>query len=95
VDSDSAQVTLDAVARVRSELGVNQTLGASNVSFGLPDRGLINQMFLAAAIAAGVTCPTVDPLKVRQPVLAMDLVMGRDRFARRFLRDYRARQDEA
>jgi 5-methyltetrahydrofolate--homocysteine methyltransferase len=93
-DSDSARVTLEAVARVRSDLGVNQTLGASNVSFGLPERALINQMFLAAAIAAGVTCPTVDPVKVRQSVLAMDLIMGRDRYARRFLRDYRARQDQ-
>jgi len=92
-DSNSAMVTLDTIARVRSLLGVNQTLGASNVSFGLPERGLINRTFLAAAIAAGVTCPTVDPTKMRQPILAIDLVLGRDRFAQRFLKDYRERQD--
>jgi 5-methyltetrahydrofolate--homocysteine methyltransferase len=91
-DSNSALVTLNAIAEVKSQLGVNQTLGASNVSYGLPERELINQMFLAAAIAAGITCPTVDPLKMRQPLLALDLILGRDRFAQRFLKDYRERE---
>ena len=91
-DGTSAVVTLDAIRRVKSQLGVNQTLGASNVSYGLPERELINQMFLAAAVAAGITCPTVDPTKMRTPVLALDLIMGRDRFAQRFLKDYRERQ---
>jgi hypothetical protein len=54
----------------------------------------INHMFLAAAIFAGVTCPTVDPSKVRQAVLAIDLILGRDRFAQKFLKDFRQRQDE-
>ncbi len=90
-DSNSGMVTLDAVARVKADLGVNQTLGASNVSFGLPERGLINRMFLAAAVAAGVTCPTVDPIKMRQPLRAMDLILGKDRYAQRFLKDFRAR----
>ena len=66
-DGTSAVVTLDAIRRVKSQLGVNQTLGASNVSYGLPERELINQMFLAAAVAAGITCPTVDPTKMRTP----------------------------
>jgi len=57
-------VTLETVRRVKTELGVNQTLGASNISFGLPDRFLINRTFLALAIQAGVTCPTVDAEKV-------------------------------
>lgn len=94
-DSNSALVTLEAVAAVKAELGVNQTLGASNVSFGLPERQLINQMFLAAAVAAGVTCPTLDPTKMGQALLAMDLIMGRDRFALRFLKDFRQRQEDA
>ncbi len=93
-DSNSAVITLKAINLVRTELGLNQTLGASNVSFGLPERGLINQMFLAAAISAGVTCPTLDPIKTRQAVLAMDLILGRDRFAQKFLKDFRARQAE-
>lgn len=90
-DSNSAMVTLKAIAEVRSQLRLNQTLGASNVSYGLPERTLINQMFLAAAIAAGITCPTVDPTTMRQPLLALDLIFGRDRFAQRFLKDYRER----
>ncbi len=91
-DSSSGLVTLEAVARVKADLGVNQTLGASNVSFGLPERGLINRMFVSAAIAAGVTCPTLDPIELRQAVLATDLILGRDRFAQRFLKDYRERE---
>ena len=90
-DDRAAVATLEAVQQVRERLDVNQTLGASNISFGLPDRELINHVFLSAAIRSGVTCPTVDAAKVRPTVLALDLVMGRDRFARRFLTDYRAR----
>lgn len=85
-------VTLEAVARVKAELGVNQTLGASNVSYGLPDRELLNGAFLALAISAGVTCPTVDVAKVRPFVLAADLVLGRDNYALRYIRAYRERQ---
>ncbi|MBW2119618.1 MAG: pterin-binding protein, partial [Deltaproteobacteria bacterium] len=59
-----------------------------NISFGLPDRHVINHAFLALAIEAGVTCPTVDAAKVRQAVLATDLILGRDRFAQRYIQDY-------
>lgn len=85
-------VTLEAIRRIKAELGVNQTLGASNISFGLPDRNLLNAAFLAIAISAGVTCPIVDVAKVRQVVLATDLILGRDKRARRFMESYRERQ---
>jgi 5-methyltetrahydrofolate--homocysteine methyltransferase len=91
-DSNAGTVTLEAIRRVRDELGVNQTLGASNISFGLPDRNLVNHTFLALAISSGVTCPTVDVAKVRPPVLSVDLVLGRDRFAQRYIRDFRQRK---
>lgn len=91
-DSASGLVTLEAVRRVRAELGVNQTLGASNISYGLPDRDVLNSAFLAMAIAAGVTCPTVDVAKVRQAVLATDLILGRNGYAQRYIRAYRQRQ---
>jgi len=91
-DSNAAQVTLEAVRKVREELGVNQTLGASNISFGLPDRGVVNHTFLTMAISSGVTCPTVDVAKVRPAVLSTDLILGRDRFAQRYMRDFRQRQ---
>ena len=91
-ESDAALVTLEAVRRVKEELGVNQTLGASNVSYGLPERNVLNSAFLAMAINVGVTCPTVNAARVRQAVLATDLLLGRDRYARRYIKDYRQRR---
>lgn len=93
-DTNAALVTLEAVRKVKEELGVNQTLGASNISFGLPDRNLVNQTFLALAISSGVTCPTVDVAKVRSGVLSTDLVLGRDRFAQRYLRNFTQRKSQ-
>lgn len=88
-DSNAGMVTLETIRKVRDKLGVNQTLGASNISFGLPKRSILNQTFLAIAIAAGLTCPTVDVAKVRSAILATDLALGRDRYARRYIQDYR------
>lgn len=88
-DSDAGIETLKAVSSVRDELGVNQTLGASNISFGLPNRMVLNQAFLSIAIANGLTCPTVNVAHVCSTVRAVDLVLGRDRFAMRFIQDYR------
>lgn len=92
-DDRAGFVTLEAISMVKAELGVNQTLGASNISFGLPDRPLINKAFLSLAIEAGVTCPTVDAAQVRASILVTDLILGRDRFAQRYIKDYRQRQD--
>jgi 5-methyltetrahydrofolate--homocysteine methyltransferase len=91
-DTSAATVTLETVRRVREEFGVNQTLGASNVSFGLPQREVINWAFLSLAIQAGVTCPVVHVSKVRDAVLATDLLLGRDDYAMRYIRAYRSRQ---
>lgn len=90
-DSRAGLVTLDAIRMVREELGVNMTLGASNVSFGLPERETINWVFLAMAIERGVNCPIVDVAKVRPAVLATDLLLGRDEYAMRYLKDYKKR----
>jgi len=91
-DSRAGLVTLRAIRKVKAELGVNQTLGASNISYGLPDRDVLNGAFLALAIAAGVTCPTVDVARVHQAVLATDLLLGRDGYAQRYIKAYRQRQ---
>ena len=93
-DSNAGLVTLEAIRKVKEKLGVNQTLGASNISFGLPDRNLVNHAFLALAISSGVTCPTVDVAKVRPAVLSIDLTLGRDRFAQRYMRDFRQRNSQ-
>jgi len=91
-DSRAGLATLQAIRTVKAELGVNQTLGASNISYGLPDRDVLNSAFLALAITAGVTCPTVDVARVRQAVLATDLLLGRDGYAQRYIKAYRQRQ---
>lgn len=91
-DGRAGLATLEAVRTVKEQLGVNQTLGASNISFGLPDRDLLNSAFLALAIAAGVTCPLVDAAKVRPAILAVDLLLGHDEYAMRYIRAYRQRQ---
>ena len=91
-DTAAGLVTLETIRKLKSELGVNMTLGASNFSFGLPDRHLASNVFLALAIAAGVTCPIVDAAKARPFVLATDLALGRDNFAMRYIKAYRQRQ---
>ena len=85
-------VTLEAIKGIKERLGVNQTMGASNISFGLPDRNLINYAFLATTIAAGITCPIVDVAKVRPIILATDLVLNHDKRARRYIENYRKQQ---
>jgi 5-methyltetrahydrofolate--homocysteine methyltransferase len=91
-DTKAGLVTLEMVRRIHQELGVNQTMGASNISFGLPERNIINNVFIAMAISAGVTCPYVNVAAVQPSVLASDLILGRDRFAQRYVKGYRQRQ---
>jgi 5-methyltetrahydrofolate--homocysteine methyltransferase len=68
------------VRRLREELGVNTTCGASNISFGLPNRAGLNAAFLPMAIAAGMTSAITSPLheEVRQAIAAADVMMGND-----------------
>ncbi len=91
-DSQAGWVTLEAIRLVKEELGVNMTLGASNVSFGLPDREVINGAFLAMAIERGLNCPIVDAAKVAHYIQAADLALGRDEYAMRYLKAYRKRK---
>jgi 5-methyltetrahydrofolate--homocysteine methyltransferase len=91
-DSQAAWITLEAIRLVREELGVNMALGASNVSFGLPDRETINGVCLGMAIARGLNCPIVDAAKVQPYIMAADLTLGRDEYAMRYLKAYRQRQ---
>jgi 5-methyltetrahydrofolate--homocysteine methyltransferase len=91
-DSMAGWTTLEAIRLVKEELGMNMALGASNVSFGLPDREILNGVFLGMAIARGLNCPIVDAAKVRAYILAADLLLGRDGYAMRYLKGYRQRQ---
>lgn len=91
-DSQAGWITLEAIRMVREELEVNLALGASNVSFGLPERDTINGVFLGMAIARGLNCPIVDAAKVGHYILAADLALGRDDYAMRYLKAYRKRK---
>ncbi len=93
-DTSSGPEVMEAIRRIKAELGVNLTLGASNVSFGLPDRDLLNNAFVAMAVAAGVTCLIVDAARVRPIILAADLVLAKDSRAQRYVQAYRQRQKQ-
>lgn len=91
-EPEAAIITLNAIDLVRQELGVNQALGHSNVSFGLPDREVINRVALGMVIRAGVNAPIVDAAEVKQSILAADLLMGRDQYAMNYIKYYRQKK---
>lgn len=95
-DQQSALTTLETMRLVRDELGVNITLGASNVSFGLPDRKIINMAFFALALQAGLNCPIMDPTApgLRRLLKATDLLLGRDEWAMSYIGDVRGYPEE-
>ena len=91
-DSKAGWTTLEAIRMVKGELGVNTALGASNISFGLPDRETLNGAFIAMAIDRGLNTPIVDAAKVRHYILAADLALGRDDYAIRYIQAFRKRK---
>lgn len=97
-DDQAGLGALRALAEIRDKLGVNQTIGASNVSYGLPERRAVNCVFLAMAVLNGLTCPITDPTvwAVRRTLLLTDLLQGKDEFAMNFISAYREQNpDEA
>jgi 5-methyltetrahydrofolate--homocysteine methyltransferase len=93
-DTSSGPAVIEAIRKIKAELGVNMTLGASNISFGLPDRGLLNNAFIAMAVASGITCLITDAAKMRPAIVATDLILGHDKHARRYIEAYRQRQQQ-
>ena len=91
----SGKDVLQALRQIRAELGLNMTMGLSNISFGMPDRGILNAAWAAMVIDAGATAPIADAAKVLPAVLSADLVLGRDRFGRRYLEAFRKREAAA
>jgi len=90
INSSGKQV-MHLLRRLREELKVNTTCGASNVSFGLPNRNGINSSFLNMAIAAGMTSAITSPLhaEVMQAVRGADVMMGHDPDCTNWIRAYR------
>lgn len=87
-DPNACRVTLETIKLVHDRLGHNITQGASNISFGLPNRENINNAFMAMSIMYGLTCPIANPEKISGLVRAADLVLARDEYAIRFIEHY-------
>ena len=96
-DPTCGLITLETMRLIRDRLGNNMTCGASNVSFGLPDRATVNAAFLPLAMHSGLTCAITNPLvsEVRRAVLAGDLLLGHDEYAMRWIASYRAEVAQA
>ncbi len=89
-NSSAALVTLKAIELIKNEFGVNISLGASNVSFGLPDRHSVNAAMLSIAMLTGATTSITDPIKLGSTIRATDLLLGRDANSMRYLKYFRA-----
>ena len=86
--------TLETIAMLRAEFGVNMTLGASNVSFGMPDRHSIAATFLPIAMRHGLTSAIMDARapQIVRAVKAADLVLNRDEWGGNWIAAHRAQQ---
>jgi len=93
-ESTAAAVSLSTACLVSERLGLNLTMGISNVSFGLPKRHLINNSFLAMAIWCGVNAPIINPAAqgMVETILAADLLKGKDSYAAQYIRHCRKSQ---
>jgi 5-methyltetrahydrofolate--homocysteine methyltransferase len=89
-DPGACIVTLKTIRLVHQKLGLNITQGSSNISFGLPNREVLNSAFMALAILNGLTCPIANPEKITAVVRATDLLLGRDDYAVRFVEHFQA-----
>jgi 5-methyltetrahydrofolate--homocysteine methyltransferase len=92
----AVSVTLETIRLIREHLGVNTSLGASNVSFGLPDRHALNAAFLPMAMDAGLTSAIMSTAGVCvQSVRAADLLLGHDAWGASWIAAHRQRQAAA
>ena len=95
-DTEAVTTTLEAIRLIRDNLGVTMCLGASNVSFGLPERHVLNAGFLPMAMAAGLTSAIMSTAKVCvDSVRASDLLLGHDAWGANWIAAHRARQQSA
>jgi Methionine synthase I, cobalamin-binding domain len=96
-DSTLVRKTLDTIELIRDEFGLNMTLGASNVSFGMPRRAQLGAAFVPMAMTCGLTSAVID---VRSPVIveavkAADVMLGNDEWGASWIAAYRAQQKSA
>jgi 5-methyltetrahydrofolate--homocysteine methyltransferase len=86
------RITLETMRLIRDRLGVNMSIGAGNVGFGLPDRPPLTAAFLVLAMMHGLTAAITNALEreIRRTILAADLMLGHDPFGRRWTAYYRS-----
>jgi 5-methyltetrahydrofolate--homocysteine methyltransferase len=91
---EAGKIVLDAISMIVEKYGVNITMGASNISFGLPDRENLTSFFMTMAAVAGLSCPICNPLKGQEVISlqAADLIMARDSYGMKWIKGFRARQ---
>jgi 5-methyltetrahydrofolate--homocysteine methyltransferase len=95
-DVEMALATFAAMRMIRDELGVNMCCGASNVSFGLPDRPTLNAAFLPVAMSVGLTSAIMSTAEVCvRSARAADLLLGHDAWGANWIAAHRARQAAA
>src|SRR3954466_8930542 len=95
-DTEAVTTTLTTISLIRDTLGVNMCLGASNVSFGLPERHVLNAASLPMAMAAGLTSAIMGTAEVIvQSVRAADLLLGHEDWGASCIAAHRARQAAA
>ncbi len=91
---EAGKIALDAIALIVEKYGVNITMGASNISFGLPDREHLTSFFMAMSSVAGLSCPICNPLKGQEVIAlqAADLILARDPHGMKWIKGFRARK---
>jgi len=93
-DTTTSLVTLETMRRIRDRFGVNMTCGASNVSFGMPDRHTLNSVWLPMAMTAGLTSAIMDARtpQIIEAVKAADVFLNHDDWGMAWISAHRARQ---
>lgn len=91
-DPEAVKITLETIYQIRERWGLNMTLGASNISFGLPKRHALNAAFLPAAMSAGLTSAVMDgrTAQIVDAVRAADLLLGLDPWGGNWISRFRA-----
>ncbi|HOP86721.1 MAG TPA: dihydropteroate synthase [Syntrophorhabdaceae bacterium] len=85
LNAKAALNTFETMKMVKREWNLNLILGASNISYGLPQRSFINIVFLSTAINYGLTCAITNPRILKPYIMASDLIAGKDVLARRYI----------
>jgi 5-methyltetrahydrofolate--homocysteine methyltransferase len=94
-DTTLVKKTMEAISLIREEFGVNMTLGASNVSFGMPDRHTLGASFLPMAMTCGLTSAIMDARtpQIVESVKAADLLLGNDEWGAKWIAAHRAKRN--